>query len=343
MSFLRYLRRVLSQVRFSSASQKQVEWRSFPCLSEEELNEIKYFFPRKKFFVFGHARSGTTLLARLIRVHPKIHCNWQAHFFTRPPFLQSLVSNDQVREWLSRRSNRWNRGKDLSPVVLRVVADFILEREANLLNKTIVGDKSPNNLTNGEAVQRLHCVYPDASLIYIVRDGRDAVLSHRIQSFIDLEDRLTPEESRIRERFIRSPLAFVEGKESLFSSSSIKAMAKAWSENVIQTNDYGKALFADRYYALRFEDLLDRPWETMRSLWEFLGAEVSDEELQATLLKELSENPDAEWQASKSREIVQWLPKGQRGTWRKVFTLQDRRIFWEEAGKTLQAWGYPQE
>jgi hypothetical protein len=54
-----------------------------PALTEAEVAEAKVFFPMPKFFIMGHARSGTTLLARLIRVHPEVHCNWQAHFFTR--------------------------------------------------------------------------------------------------------------------------------------------------------------------------------------------------------------------------------------------------------------------
>lgn len=343
MSVSQSLRRLISSIRNPTQFPHGVDWQSLPPLSEEELREIKAFFPRKKFFIFGHARSGTTLLARLIRVHPEVHCNWQAHFFSRPPFLHSLVSDASTQEWLSRRSNRWNRGRDLSPLVLRVVADFILEREAHSLNKSIVGDKSPNNLTNGEAVERLYAVYPDAYLIYIVRDGRDAVLSHRIQSFIDLEDRLTPEDSRIRQRFVRSPSAFLEGKESLFTRSGIQAMARAWSENVIQTDRLGRKFFADRYLALRFEDLLDQPWQVMSKIWEFLGANPSEGSLEEALFQELNQNPDADWQATKSREIVQWLPKGQRGSWRKIFTAADQEVFWETAGETLLAWGYAQE
>ena len=54
-----------------------------PEINPEEVAEAKTFFPMEKFFIFGHARSGTTLLTRLIRLHPKVHCNYQAHFFTR--------------------------------------------------------------------------------------------------------------------------------------------------------------------------------------------------------------------------------------------------------------------
>ena len=41
-------------------------------ITPEELVEIRHFFPRDKFFIFGHARSGTTLLARLVRLHPEV-------------------------------------------------------------------------------------------------------------------------------------------------------------------------------------------------------------------------------------------------------------------------------
>src|SRR5690349_4553662 len=115
-----------------------------PAITNQEVAEIKQFFPREKFFIFGHARSGTTLLMRLARLHAEVHCNYQAHFFTRQPLLKSLVNTPEAEEWLSRRSNRWNQGRDLSPLVLRTVADFMMEREAAKEGKMIVGDKSPS-------------------------------------------------------------------------------------------------------------------------------------------------------------------------------------------------------
>ena len=139
-----------------------------PAITPQGVAEAKTFFPMEKFFIFGHARSGTTMLTRLVRLHPEVHCNYQAHFFTRAPLLQGLVSDKEVGDWLARSSNRWNRGQDLSPVVLRAVADYILERDARREGAHIVGDKSPNSLLDGEAVILLHKVYPDARLIYIV-------------------------------------------------------------------------------------------------------------------------------------------------------------------------------
>src|SRR4030065_526639 len=71
-----------------------------PPITPEEVAEIRQFFPREKFFIFGHARSGTTLLMRLARLHPEVHCNYQAHFFTRQPLLKSLVDTPEAEEWL---------------------------------------------------------------------------------------------------------------------------------------------------------------------------------------------------------------------------------------------------
>src|SRR5512138_691407 len=164
---------------------KKKERNPIPPITAEEVAEIKQFFPCEKFFIFGHARSGTTLLMRLIRLHPEVHCNYQAHFFTRRPLLKSLVDTPEAEEWLSRRSNRWNQGGDLSPVMLRAAADFILEREAALEGKRIVGDKSPSSTIHGRAVRDLHAVYPDAKLIYIVRDGRDVLISERFRNFVE--------------------------------------------------------------------------------------------------------------------------------------------------------------
>ncbi len=41
-----------------------------PAITADEVAEVRQFFQREKFFILGHARSGTTLLARLVRLHP---------------------------------------------------------------------------------------------------------------------------------------------------------------------------------------------------------------------------------------------------------------------------------
>lgn len=321
--------------------------REVPPITADEVAEARAFFPLEKFFIFGHARSGTTLLTRLVRVHPQVHCNYQAHFFTRAPLLEALVADEEVGQWLARRSNRWNQGRDLSPLVLRAVSDFILERDARLAGKggpgCIVGDKSPNSLLDGEAVRLLIKVYPDARLVFIVRDGRDAAVSHRFQAFIDRPQHLTSEDLRIRQDFVRDPQPFLCGQRSIFTEKGLRQAAKGWAHNVEDTDSTARQLLGSHYYTLRYEDLLAHPWEEMSRLWAFLGADISTAGLREALEAELQQNPDADWQQQKASDIATALTKGQRGTWRDLFTPRDRQIFKEIAGETLIAWGYEQD
>lgn len=313
-----------------------------PPLSPEEVREARLFFPMEKFFIFGHARSGTTLLARMVRTHPQVHCNWQAHFFTRKPLLKSLVSDPGVVTWLSHHSNRWNQGRDLSPVVLRAVSDFILERDARRLGKTVVGDKSPSSINDGEAVRNLSEVYPDAHLVFIVRDGRDTAISHRFQSFVDRFERISAEDKQIYTDFTNHPEPYLQGERSLFTEEGLRAFAKGWVKNLVETETEGRRLFGEHYYYLRYEDLLAEPWDEMRRLWGFLGVEAFDESLKTALLAEKDANPDADWQKQKDQSLSQWVPKGRTGGWQNLMTVRDRQIFKEIAGPTLIEWEYAQ-
>ena len=84
-------------------------------------------------------------LMRLLRLHRT--CIATTRLISSPgdPLLKSLVDSPEVEEWLTRKSNRWNHGKDLSPIVLRAAAEYIMERDAARLGKRIVGDKSPSS------------------------------------------------------------------------------------------------------------------------------------------------------------------------------------------------------
>jgi len=315
-----------------------------PAITPQEVTEIKQFFPREKFFIFGHARSGTTLLMRLVRLHPDVHCSYQAHFFTRRPLLKSLVDTPEAEEWLKRRSNRWNQGRDLSPLVLRAAADFILEREALKLGKRIVGDKSPSSTIHGQAVRDMHMIYPDAKLVYIVRDGRDVLISERFRNFVEESRFLGAEDQRIIEELRRAPGHFTAGNRSIFTETFIRRVATGWAANLQETEESGRKLFGGSYYDLRYEDLLTRPFEEMQKLWEFLGVKA-DRALERAIREEMSSNPDEAWQAKRNGDISSFLPKGkgQAGNWSRLFTARDRTLFKEVAGEMLIRWRYEKD
>lgn len=311
-----------------------------PAITQEEVAEARIFFPRDKFFIFGHARSGTTLLTRLARLHPEVHCNYQAHFFTRQPLLKSLVNTPEAEEWLTRKSNRWNQGRDLSPLVLRAAADFIMERDAVRTGKMIVGDKSPSSTIHGQAVRDMHAVYPDAKLINIVRDGRDVLVSERFRNFVEESKFLTAEDQRIISALQVDSAPFTDGSHSIFTETFMRRAAQGWVKNLQETKSEARRLFGEQYFDLRYEDLLRDPFKEMSRFWKFLGVQTIDPALAQTLRAEMSSNPDEEWQSKRNEGIASFLPKGQAGNWSRLFSAKDKAIFKEIAGEMLLQWEY---
>ncbi|MCZ2128060.1 MAG: sulfotransferase [Anaerolineales bacterium] len=311
-----------------------------PPITEEEVAEVKQFFPREKFFIFGHARSGTTLLMRLLRLHPEVHCNYQAHFFTRPPTLKSLVDSPAAEEWLTRKSNRWNHGRDLSPLVLRAAADFIMERDAARVGKRIVGDKSPSSAIHAQAVKEARAIYPDAKIIYIVRDGRDVLVSERFRNFVEESKYLTAEDKQIIEALKKDSAQFTNGTRSIFTETFIRRVAKRWADDVSEIDAAARELYAENYRSLRYEDLLAKPVEEINKLWQFLNVQNAGDSLQAEIQAEMNSNPDEVWQAERNEGIASFLPKGQAGNWRNLFAAKDRSVFNEVAGEALAKRGY---
>ena len=313
-----------------------------PGITPEEVADIKKFFPHQKFFIFGHARSGTTLLMRLVRLHPEVHCDYQAHFFTRRPLLKSLVDTAEAEEWLKRKSNRWNQGSDLSPLVLRAAADFIMERGALHAGKRIVGDKSPSSTIHGQSVRDMQAVFPDAKLVYIVRDGRDVLISERFRNFVEESKFLTAEDKRIIEELREAPDQF-DGRRSIFTETFIRRVAKGWVTNLHEIEAEGKRLFGRNYFSLRYEDLLRDPFGEMTRLWKFLGVKRIDKALAKKIKAEMNSNPDEEWQSERNGTIASFLPKGQAGNWQRLYTSKDKSIFKEVAGGMLVTWKYEKD
>ncbi len=336
--------------RFKSAARillkgetKKNQRKPIPVITPEEVTEIKQFFPRDKFFILGHARSGTTLLMRLVRLHLEVHCNYQAHFFTRKPLLKSLVDSAEIEEWLTRKSNRWNHGRDLSPLVLRVSADFIMERDAAREGKMIVGDKSPSSVIHGQVVRDMHSLYPDARVINIVRDGRDVLVSERFRNLVEESKFLKAEDKHIIEDLRKDQTPFTDGSRSIFTETFIRNIASRWVKDVTECDAEAQRLYDKQYHSLRYEDLLETPFKEMTTLWKFLGVKKINKSLEKTIQTEMSSNPDEEWQAQRNEGIASFLPKGQAGNWQRLFTARDKSVFKEIAGEMLVKWGYEKD
>ncbi len=209
------------------------------------------------FFCIGSAKSGTTLLARVLDQHPQIACLWESYALrhdARTSIFNPASDNwnnhgfaaQDVRRWAEiwnaqpraflRRALRRLTGQNYfvaSPfrqTMPRALADF-----AQRCNANVVGDKWPVYIKHIDNVLQ---VFPNAKFIYNVRDPRGVWNS--AQKFHD------------RQR----------GDELL------KRMLE---------NDKLIAPYLERpnFFSLRYEDLVCNPGDTVRRLYELLGCEFS--------------------------------------------------------------------
>jgi len=176
--------------------------------------------------------------------------------------------------------------------------------------------------------------------VYIVRDGRDVLISERFRNLVEESKFLKAEDKQIIEELRKDQSQFTKGTRSIFAESVIRRMAKGWVANLKETEEEGKRLFGENYLSLRYEDLLESPFEEMTRLWKFLGVKKVDSSLGKKIKAEMESNPDEEWQAKRDGGIASFLPKGQAGNWERLFTAKDKSVFKEIAGEMLIKWKY---
>lgn len=333
-----FIRRTLGLAAFKAGVPVRRRARSVGALSAENVTRIKRVYQRDKYFILGYPRSGTTLLARLARIHPDVHCNWQGHFFTQHDSLFDLVGTAELEHWLARRDNHWASGGLSVAEIIRWACDSVMEREAEALGKKVVGDKSPD-FDTASKLDAMHQVYPDARIIYIIRDGRDVAVSRRFQMFIDLPHLLSRQDRRI----VKQLQAAGSRKEaflgSIFTSSWLAHEAQGWARDTVATNKLAEDLYGGAYMCIRFETLVKDPASCMEDIWDFLGVE-GGHSLTDEVQDEMDRNPAADWHAKVAPDLVRGLGRGLSGGWRSVFRDEDVSAFGEAASWALESWGY---
>jgi hypothetical protein len=80
---------------------------------------------------------------------------------------------------------------------------------------------------------------------------------------------------------------FTDGRRSIFTEPVLRRVAGGWVKNLQETEDEGRRLFEEHYFSLRYEDLLDHPYDEIQKLWEFLGAKA-DRSMEKKILEEMA-------------------------------------------------------
>jgi hypothetical protein len=150
-------------------------------------------------------------------------------------------------------------------------------------------------------------VFPDAQVIHLIRDGRDVALSHR-------------------KRF--------------GYWSAVKATVK-WSRYIDAARSVGQTLAADRYFEMRYENIVGDNENALRSLFEFLGEDWEPAVL--TYNKQKHDVPDKYIALSTERrgdKQDQAIYTNRVGSFKRELDPLLRLLCWVSERSTLKELGY---
>ncbi len=228
-------------------------------------------------FIVGAPRSGTTLIGRMLGLHPDIVSPGETHFFEdiygRRHLFGTLATRDNLEraaEHLMTALGRFRqRGQSIVDKAL-TTASLVVRTEAlggnydglylaflSLIaeaeGKTRFCDDTPRHLFSLPTILRF---FPDAKIIGAVRDPRDFLSSYKHYW------KVAAEADRIRALYhpVMTPLIW---------QSSAQVLARAHAR-----------LGPERIHLLRYESLTAAPEEAARGLCDFLGVEYSSDMLE---------------------------------------------------------------
>jgi hypothetical protein len=252
-----------------------------------------YRSPERHIIVGGCPRSGTTLFRRILDRHPGICCGPEMNVIIPGRFqLGPLSARSEIAERDLRAMLRSSRSQ-------AEFVDRFADRYRAIRGKARWAEKTPLNVLHfGWVLER----FPEARLIHLIRDGRDVVCSlaeHPDWRWVD------------------------GGWVKELHPRPVEAYARTWVRDTgAGMRHRGEA----RYLEVRYEDLVARPRETLRTVFAFIG-EPFDEDVLA---------PD-EMAAPDRGDIF----GSSVGRWRQDLTTGQLERFMGVAQDRLVELGYP--
>lgn len=238
--------------------------------------------PRQLIFIVGNSRSGTTMLANILGKHPDVFAFHELHFLEDiwdPGSVPEKVGRDIAvkmlgillhRERVGYHAQRDQQklldysiellnglgGNDLNPS--QIFSHFLYE-ETRLHGKTIPCEQTPRNLFYAREIIGL---YPEAHVINLVRDPRDVLLSQKNK----WKRRMMGNKGIPYGEVIRLKLNYHP-----------YTISRLWKSCISYAD---KMAGTDRFYSLRFEDLVSQPSPECRKICDFIGISFIDEMLE---------------------------------------------------------------
>jgi hypothetical protein len=274
----------------------------------------------KPILVVGAPRSGTTWVQRLLLNHPSIAGGQESSFFTAfAPTLAVFQSNGE-RHRFTGLDNYWTadalRGEIRA--LWRKTMQPMIRPETRL-----VVEKSPDHAL---CMSDIHYLLPEAKFIHVIRDSRAVAASLMAAS---------------KEEW---------GKG--WTHGDPAEAAARWRRSVSAARKAGAKLGPLFYREVFYEDLLAHPLPHLRGLFEFIGVEVSDDELKRIVEEQKFEKQVAiggtpfqragelAKQAKAAKEPKGFFRKGKADGWKTELGFFQQMTIWRHTRHLMRECGY---
>jgi Sulfotransferase family len=203
-------------------------------------------------FLVGAPRSGTSFLGSCIGRLPEVSYHFEPRL--------TKAAAQQVYD------GSWDKNR--SAAVFRLSYSALLL--ATLDGGRRFADKTPEN---SFLIPFLATVFPNAQFVHIVRDGRDAAVSHAEKPWLAAASAGSGQQGRARQPYGPHPRWWVEpGRRAEFAAvPDIIRTAWCWRRFTEAALDGLAELPADRTVEVRYEDVVGDPMTAAQTLGGFLG------------------------------------------------------------------------
>ncbi len=207
---------------------------------------------RQPLFIIGSPRSGTTFLGSCVAELPEMSYHFEP------------VATKAAARYV--HNGLWDVVK--AEKFYRTVYAWLMR--LHLDGDLRFAEKTPRNCF---LISFLYQAFPDAQFIHIVRDGRDAALSHSKKPWLQAAS--AQSQKRESSGYLHGPYArfWVEAdrKDEFESTSDIHRCIWAWRRHMESILAQTKDLPTEQYYELRYEALVSRPQEEAERLLKYLA------------------------------------------------------------------------